>query len=378
MRNPTKPNVRLQDGVKERLLCFECEQKFSQPEKWFAENIFHPFMAGTKYVFAYDEEFGKFVVSLLWRIAVISKDNLKESPEILQQHLMAATEEWRTYLDKGIKPPVYNEFHFLLLPDGWGGEQPHKYVTRYFNRDVDAHIIEQEGECWVYVKFARFMFFGRIAGELPSFRNTEVQLGYGSTYLGQHIARQEITEYLLWRSEAIYKHAHGAISSNQHNVIHEYFKNNIDRIQAADLGKRLQEDSTAEIRSYGFDSSFRYVCDCCTKSMTEPEGYLLRTFEILLSEKYFKRYFELNGLSTTKEDLEVRQLHFMHLAGYTSPWIICEDCIPLFDVDLKETKTFAEEWIKSKGTFIPPKSDNFRNHLTKEQLEKIVYTIVTV
>lgn len=68
----------------------------------------------------------------------------------------------------------------------------------------------------------------------------------------------------------------------------------------------------------------------------------------------------------------------MHLAGYASPWIICGDCIILFDVDLKAAKIFAEEWIKSTGEFIPSKSDNFRNHLTRERLEAIVYTIVTI
>jgi hypothetical protein len=378
MRNPTKPNLRLQDGVKEKLLCFECEQKFGQSEKWFAENIFHPFLAGEKYVFAYDEQFGRFVVSVLWRIALVSKDHLHESPAGLRQHLTAASEEWRLYLNKGTKPSSYHQFHFLLLPDGWGGVQPHEYVARYFNRDVDGHIIEQGGECWVYVKFARFMFFGRIAGDIPSFRNTEVQLGYGSTLLGQYIARQEVVEYLLWRSEAIYKHAQDAMSVNQHNVILDYFQKNYNRIQAMDLGKRLEEDSKAEIKSYVFDSSFRYVCDCCGKAMVEPEGYLLRTFEILLSKKFLQYYFNRNGLTTTKEDLELRQDHVSQLASYPSPWMICDDCITMFDLDLEEVKSFAVEWIKSKGEFIPPKSDNFRDHLTSEQIDTIAYTIVTV
>lgn len=378
MRNPTNPNVRLQDGIKEKLLCFKCEQKFSQPEKWFVENIFHPFLAETNFIFPYNEEFGRFVVSLLWRMALVSKDNLDESPAVLQQHLAEATEEWRIYLDKGIKPSVYNQFHFILLPDGWGGVQPHKYVTRYFNRDVDGHIIEQDGECWVYLKFARFMFFGRIAGDIPSFRNTEVHLGHGSTLLGQYIVRPEITDYLIWRSEAIYEHAKKVISPKQNDVIEEYFKSNLERIQGIDLGKRLMEDSTAEIKNYGYDTSFRYVCDCCGSPIVEPQGYLLRTFEIILSKKFFKYYFERNGLGISKEDLELRQHHFMHLAEQSSPWMICDVCIPMFDVNLKKAKAFTEEWIKSKGEFIPPKSENFRDHLTSEQIKVIAYNLVTV
>lgn len=378
MRNPSKPNIRLQDGIKEKLLCFECEQKISLLEKWFSENIFRNYLAGTHFLFAHGEELGKFVISILWRIAIVSKDNLVESEVSLQQHLAAASEEWRKYLDEGVKPAIYNEFHLLLLPDGWGGLQPNKYVTRYFNRDIDGHIIDLDGECWVYLKFARFMFFARIAGDKPTFRNTKVVLDHGSTLLGQQIIRPELTDYLVWRAEAIYKHVHGAISEKQHKVIQEYFYRNFEKIQKLDLGKRLKDDSTAEIHQFAHDLSFKYVCDCCGKQMGEPEGYILRTFEILLSAHFFRYYFERNGLTTSKEDLEIRQHHFFQLAEQDSPWMICDECIPMFDVNLDEVKKYAVDWIRSKGEYLPPKSVDFREHLSEKQKEEICRIIVTV
>jgi len=187
-RNPAKPNVRIQDGFKERLLCFECEQKLSLLEKWFAENIFNHFLSGTNNLFSYGDELGKFVVSLLWRIATVSKDNLEKKGSFLQEHLRLATEEWRKYLDIGIKPKAYDDLHLLLLPDeGWAGKQPNQFVSRYFSRDIDGHIITIGEECWVYTKFARFMFFGRIAGDKPTFRGAKVHLDYGTTLPVQFI-----------------------------------------------------------------------------------------------------------------------------------------------------------------------------------------------
>jgi len=378
LRNPSNPNIRLQDGIKEKLLCFECEQKLSVFEKWFAENIFNNYLAGKDFMFAYGEELGKFAVSLLWRIAIVSKDNLDKNENFLLEHLDLVTEAWRVYLDTGIKPSDNNEFHFFLLPDGWDGSQPNKYVSRYFARDTDGHIIKIEDECWVYVKFARFMFFGRVSGVKPTFRNTKLELGFGSTLLGQYIEYPALTEYLIGRAESIYEYAKDALSKKQQDVISEYFKNNFEKLKGLDLGKRLKDDSTAAIIHFDYDVDFKYVCDCCGKSMREPEGYVLRTFEILLSAEFFKYYFERSGLTNSKEDLDLRQQHFIHLAEQNSPWVICEECIIMFDVNLEETKKFAADWIQARGEYLPPKSDNFRQHLNQHQIEQIAYAIVTV
>lgn len=42
LRNVTSINRRLQDGPKRKLLCHDCEQKFSIAEKYFAETVFSP------------------------------------------------------------------------------------------------------------------------------------------------------------------------------------------------------------------------------------------------------------------------------------------------------------------------------------------------
>lgn len=60
-------NQRVQDGIKEPLLCSNCEQQFSRYENYFAKNFFHPL---AKYVefpeqtIPYDENLVKFILSI--------------------------------------------------------------------------------------------------------------------------------------------------------------------------------------------------------------------------------------------------------------------------------------------------------------------------
>src|SRR4030042_4769769 len=64
-------NERVQDGIKEPLLCSDCEQQFSRYENYFAKNFFRPL---TKYVkfpkqtIPYDENLVKFILSISWRV----------------------------------------------------------------------------------------------------------------------------------------------------------------------------------------------------------------------------------------------------------------------------------------------------------------------
>ena len=66
-RTPSNPNIRQQDGIKQRLLCHECEQLFSINEKWFSENVFYPYLNNNHNVIQYNQELARFIISVLWR-----------------------------------------------------------------------------------------------------------------------------------------------------------------------------------------------------------------------------------------------------------------------------------------------------------------------
>jgi len=61
------PNQRKQDGDKTKMLCEDCEQRFSQVESIFAKNIFKPYHELGKTSFTYGPWLSYFICSVNWR-----------------------------------------------------------------------------------------------------------------------------------------------------------------------------------------------------------------------------------------------------------------------------------------------------------------------
>ena len=110
-RVANNPNQALQDGLKKHLLGSWAEQEFSKREKWFAENIFSPFvngqLANTKLV--YNENLYYFCISLLWRVLQLTKDNIIGEKE--RRKCDEALEEWRSFLNGGGLPITYGNIY---------------------------------------------------------------------------------------------------------------------------------------------------------------------------------------------------------------------------------------------------------------------------
>lgn len=67
MRSADNHNSTIQDGEKHYLLCGECEDRFSEYEKKFADNIFHPYFNQKQRAFNYDQWLHYFITSVSWR-----------------------------------------------------------------------------------------------------------------------------------------------------------------------------------------------------------------------------------------------------------------------------------------------------------------------
>ncbi len=354
LRSGKSPNIRVQDGIKEYLFCRKCEQIFGTSEKWFSEKVFHPYLANQERVFLYNELLSKFIVSLLWRLLL--KSNLDEEYQNfpLKKEMLEALEEWRDFLLHNRVPTKYNDLHLFLNPEEWGGVQPNPYVSRYFSRDVDGHIIYLPEEGWIYVKFARFMFFGRLKGSIKSFRNTRINFTSGNTLLGNFIDDPDISSYLVNRAELVYAFFKEHLSKKQSDLITNFAITNSEKIQKTDMGKRISQDFTAKINPYNFVPSFNYTCDCCGTQLSEPDGIILRTFEIIRSKEFFKKQFENLQLEINEEHLKVRLEYFKQISSQTTPWVVCGKCDYMFEYDPVEAKSFMVEWINFKGDYVPP------------------------
>jgi hypothetical protein len=97
LRRPEQPNVRYQDGQKETLLCWDCEQLFGLDEHRFAERVFRPFLANPNQEITYDEFLIRFSVSLSWRI-LVSEALSDRVHDGFENRLSEAELEWRNFL----------------------------------------------------------------------------------------------------------------------------------------------------------------------------------------------------------------------------------------------------------------------------------------
>src|SRR5258708_29327431 len=95
MREACTPNLRRQDGDREHLLCYDCEQLFSKWEHKFAKEVFYPYVNNnSKISFIYKEWLEKFIISVAWRYIVTNGEQFnKASPEI-QKLISETTKEW--------------------------------------------------------------------------------------------------------------------------------------------------------------------------------------------------------------------------------------------------------------------------------------------
>jgi len=166
LRRGIEPNRRYQDGYKLALLSEEGEQMFSLREKWFAEKIFVPFLNDSKISIKYGEELYYFAISILWRILVLELRSDKIEDFKHYQLMLRAEEQWRDFLYKGIYPIDFDNIHMMLTDR----IQIHDFnmdgVEYYFCRQCDGTTIysNENSQCVIYVKFARFFFFGILDG----------------------------------------------------------------------------------------------------------------------------------------------------------------------------------------------------------------------
>lgn len=148
LRDGSRPNLRKQDIIKDYLLCQECEEKLSEYEKKFSENIFIPFHSGKK-EFYYDEWLIKFVISISWRVFNYQEKNNPDLVVYFARKTRKAIELWRKYLlgkSRNRGRCQHHIFFFDLLDnDNSKGHIPdniHSYMFRGIdivvnNSDID-------------------------------------------------------------------------------------------------------------------------------------------------------------------------------------------------------------------------------------------------
>ena len=156
-RSTQNPNIRSQDGSRERLLCDACEARFSTLEKYFSENIFYPYLNYGKNGFTYDSNLFSFLISIAWRVMWQEIALFRKDKDSFLDLLVKAEHEWRLFLLNGVNPEYFKEVHLFFTDIATSKHQPVAKLNVYLNRAVDGTIASNDSMCAVYSKFSRFI-----------------------------------------------------------------------------------------------------------------------------------------------------------------------------------------------------------------------------
>jgi len=223
LRNVSEPNKIEQDGKKSKLLCIECEGRFSGSETQISKNIFYPVVDDNVHTFQYDSTFYYFIVSIFWRVL---KDSLLEEHKytIWYDELLFAEQEWKSYLLNKTPIQKHNEFHVITGVNVIGEDLQEKYI-RYMARNVDASIPHNENICFFFIKIPRFIFILAVKGiNNENFRNSMINPS-GGVYDVKSVVISEtiITQTIMERAEE-FSQLQDRMSSTQINKMKENSK----------------------------------------------------------------------------------------------------------------------------------------------------------
>jgi hypothetical protein len=97
------------------------------------------------------------------------------------------------------------------------------------------------------------------------------------------------------------------------------------------------------------------VCDICNKPVPRGEGYILTTQQVVYSPAYWEHTFKQRWPDVPMERLEPHlPLLAQRLAAQQSDWLVCNECICVFDVDRKQARRYCQEyWATGKAPLVP-------------------------
>jgi hypothetical protein len=248
IRRVAAANIRLQDGAKRRMLCGECEQRFSGPENYFAAEVFRPFLSGARSV-VYDARLTYFVVSLLWRALQRERNEAADLPERPNLQFAEAQAEWREFLLGRTALQRFPQFHLFIADIAVANPPGVPNFNLYCARAFDATFFELEGRCYVVSKFARFFFVALLTpGQENDWIGTRIDGTGGTLSIPQEIRDGGFGGWLMARAKFAYEKFASGLSYKQSQAIEAHGNENAERIQNSDLFRVAMADHLDDLR----------------------------------------------------------------------------------------------------------------------------------
>jgi hypothetical protein len=247
LRSGDEPNKRIQDGLKEHLLCYDCEQLFSSWEDKFAREIFRPLQdedtGNTK--IRYGEWALKFSASVSFRaLYYLRNEGLDHFPQHLLKDVDLAIERWKAFLLQKAPHPDRFEQHLVPLDviESHTHDSLSPFINRYITAAVDMDAVCSDSSAFVYVKLFKVLIFGHIKEDRKYWRNTIIHVKEG--VIGEKLTYRlpdYVFDYINNKSNQL--HAQGRhLSENQKAKISESFEKNKDNVLNTPIGRGMLYD----------------------------------------------------------------------------------------------------------------------------------------
>ncbi len=243
IRQGIKPNLRLQDIHKVKLLCANCEERFSRAESRFAKEIFVPFQEslqrdGPKKQlegFKYGDWLLFFAVSLAWRTVVVDDELPRRKPE-LASCVHSALDCWRDFLLGNTTDPGPYAHHLLFVgfsPSVRGVKTSDMlHLNWYIMRSVDATpVFTHQGEAYAYTKLPGIVFWSGIQPPEPrGWSNTRI-FQEGEITFPRQVSDPRFRGFFLSHAQEVAKMS--AMSTRQQEKIKGALPRNRQRVLAS-------------------------------------------------------------------------------------------------------------------------------------------------
>ena len=238
LRLGSNVNKREQDGFKERMLCGDCEQLFSNWEGPAASNIFGP-VHDDQIELEYGDWFYQFAKSVCWRILFTYRQiGLSSFPEKMIHRIDDTIENWRQELLANDSTDNTTEFHcFTLGPiEQTDFTNLPPSINRYFLRAIDTDVIHNSTDVMVYAKLARLVIIGTLQRSADKeWVNTQI-CPSGDT-LKRHVEMSgDIGEFLIHKA------------GEYHSLINSFSNKQMNKLSDAMMA---DVDKTANSASFG-------------------------------------------------------------------------------------------------------------------------------
>ncbi|HBD7441758.1 TPA: hypothetical protein ACT9IY_002886 [Legionella pneumophila] len=254
LRKGTEINKPIQDGLKLQWLCFDCEQRFSRWESYFAKSIFHTLRKKDRA--NYNQNLLKFLVSLSWRVLAYSIE-LRAidsfSPEIVTASNRAIV-TWKNFLFDNIRHPcryeqhLYNFFGEIESPNMVMSSN----INRYLQRAVEIDVISNGEVAFVYNKLPGLLSIGYInLSSSREWRKTRICVNQGQIMPMNYNFPAELWNIIQQKADNAQK-LKNSISPAQQEKINKRILGNVDKSVQSETFKALESD----IKLFGTDLAF--------------------------------------------------------------------------------------------------------------------------